>query len=82
MAKLTQVDFPPRECVSYSKETQTPVMTQTKEGDSLNVVPVTLEKHWQRLCVHVLNCALECVSEYKAKRLSKYVVSLVANVCS
>uniref|UniRef100_A0A672JFW2 Cytoplasmic dynein 1 intermediate chain 2-like n=1 Tax=Salarias fasciatus TaxID=181472 RepID=A0A672JFW2_SALFA len=33
MAKITQVDFPPRETVSYTKETQTPVMTQTKEGD-------------------------------------------------
>uniref|UniRef100_A0A3P9I4L9 Dynein cytoplasmic 1 intermediate chain 2 n=1 Tax=Oryzias latipes TaxID=8090 RepID=A0A3P9I4L9_ORYLA len=27
MAKVTQVDFPPRETVSYSKETQTPAMT-------------------------------------------------------
>lgn len=35
MAKVTQVDFPPREIVSYTKETQTPVMTQQKEGDSL-----------------------------------------------
>uniref|UniRef100_A0A672JFR5 Cytoplasmic dynein 1 intermediate chain 2-like n=1 Tax=Salarias fasciatus TaxID=181472 RepID=A0A672JFR5_SALFA len=38
MAKITQVDFPPRETVSYTKETQTPVMTQTKEerrGSSL-----------------------------------------------
>uniref|UniRef100_A0A8C6Q2A7 Dynein cytoplasmic 1 intermediate chain 2 n=1 Tax=Nothobranchius furzeri TaxID=105023 RepID=A0A8C6Q2A7_NOTFU len=34
MAKVTQVDFLPRETVSYTKETQTPVMTQTKEGDS------------------------------------------------
>lgn len=34
MAKVTQVDFPPRETVSYTKETQTPVMTQQKEGDS------------------------------------------------
>lgn len=35
MAKITQVDFPPRETVSYTKETQTPVVTQQKEGDSL-----------------------------------------------
>ena len=34
MAKITQVDFPPRETVSYTKETQTPVMTQPKEGDT------------------------------------------------
>lgn len=34
MAKLTQVDFPPRELVSYSKETQTPVSTQPKDGTS------------------------------------------------
>uniref|UniRef100_A0A7N8Y0W7 Dynein cytoplasmic 1 intermediate chain 2 n=1 Tax=Mastacembelus armatus TaxID=205130 RepID=A0A7N8Y0W7_9TELE len=34
MAKITQVDFPPRETVSYTKETQTPVMSQPKEGDS------------------------------------------------
>uniref|UniRef100_H2V8L0 Dynein cytoplasmic 1 intermediate chain 2 n=1 Tax=Takifugu rubripes TaxID=31033 RepID=H2V8L0_TAKRU len=31
MAKVTQVDFPPREIVSYTKETQTPVVTQEKE---------------------------------------------------
>lgn len=34
MAKVTQVDFPPRETVSYTKETQTPAPTQAKEGDS------------------------------------------------
>uniref|UniRef100_A0AAQ5YWW1 Dynein, cytoplasmic 1, intermediate chain 2a n=1 Tax=Amphiprion ocellaris TaxID=80972 RepID=A0AAQ5YWW1_AMPOC len=50
MAKVTQVDFPPRETVSYTKETQTPVMTQSKEGDSHNVFEVKLEKHRQRLC--------------------------------
>uniref|UniRef100_A0AAY4EQX9 Dynein cytoplasmic 1 intermediate chain 2 n=1 Tax=Denticeps clupeoides TaxID=299321 RepID=A0AAY4EQX9_9TELE len=33
MAKVTHVDFPPREMVSYSKETQTPVMTEQKEED-------------------------------------------------
>ncbi|KAM9803448.1 dynein, cytoplasmic 1, intermediate chain 2a-like isoform 1-T1 [Syngnathus typhle] len=33
MAKVTQVDFPPRETVSYTKETQTPVMTQQKENE-------------------------------------------------
>lgn len=33
MAKITQVDFPPRETVSYTKETQTPVMTQQKEAE-------------------------------------------------
>lgn len=38
MAKVTQVDFPPRETVSYTKETQTPVMTQQKEGDSLRML--------------------------------------------
>lgn len=38
MAKVTQVDFPPREIVSYTKETQTPVMTQQKEGDSLIIL--------------------------------------------
>uniref|UniRef100_A0A8C6WWV4 Dynein, cytoplasmic 1, intermediate chain 2a n=1 Tax=Neogobius melanostomus TaxID=47308 RepID=A0A8C6WWV4_9GOBI len=31
MAKVTHVDFPPREMVSYTKETQTPVLTQPKE---------------------------------------------------
>ncbi|XP_046902882.1 dynein, cytoplasmic 1, intermediate chain 2a isoform X5 [Hypomesus transpacificus] len=30
MAKVTHVDFPPREMVSYTKETQTPVLTQQK----------------------------------------------------
>uniref|UniRef100_A0A8C5PLR2 Dynein cytoplasmic 1 intermediate chain 2 n=1 Tax=Leptobrachium leishanense TaxID=445787 RepID=A0A8C5PLR2_9ANUR len=33
MAKITQVDFPPRETVTYTKETQTPVVTHEKEGD-------------------------------------------------
>ncbi|XP_036396102.1 cytoplasmic dynein 1 intermediate chain 2-like isoform X4 [Megalops cyprinoides] len=33
MAKVTQVDFAPREIVSYSKETQTPVQTQPKEEE-------------------------------------------------
>ncbi|KAM9482096.1 cytoplasmic dynein 1 intermediate chain 2 isoform 5-T5 [Clarias gariepinus] len=36
MAKVTQVDFPPRELVSYSKETQTPVSTQPKEAAEEN----------------------------------------------
>lgn len=36
MAKVTQVDFPPREIVSYTKETQT--ITQAKEGDSWSVI--------------------------------------------
>ncbi|XP_052038641.1 cytoplasmic dynein 1 intermediate chain 2 isoform X2 [Apodemus sylvaticus] len=31
MAKITQVDFPPREIVTYTKETQTPVTAQPKE---------------------------------------------------
>ncbi|XP_031226447.1 cytoplasmic dynein 1 intermediate chain 2 isoform X5 [Mastomys coucha] len=33
MAKITQVDFPPREIVTYTKETQTPVTTQPKEDE-------------------------------------------------
>uniref|UniRef100_A0A8C5EIX0 Cytoplasmic dynein 1 intermediate chain 2-like n=1 Tax=Gouania willdenowi TaxID=441366 RepID=A0A8C5EIX0_GOUWI len=33
MTKITQVDFPPRETVSYTKETQTPIPTQSKEED-------------------------------------------------
>ncbi|XP_067108527.1 dynein, cytoplasmic 1, intermediate chain 2a isoform X7 [Osmerus mordax] len=33
MAKVTHVDFPPREMVSYTKETQTPVLTQQKEAE-------------------------------------------------
>ncbi|XP_073503051.1 cytoplasmic dynein 1 intermediate chain 2 isoform X1 [Phyllobates terribilis] len=33
MAKVTQVDFPPRETVTYTKETQTPVVTHENEGD-------------------------------------------------
>ncbi|KAK2504902.1 hypothetical protein MC885_010255 [Smutsia gigantea] len=32
MAKIMQVDFPPREIVTYTKETQTPVMAQPKEA--------------------------------------------------
>ncbi|XP_014867378.1 PREDICTED: cytoplasmic dynein 1 intermediate chain 2-like isoform X3 [Poecilia mexicana] len=33
MAKVTQVDFPPRETVSYTKETQTPAPVQAKEEE-------------------------------------------------
>ncbi|XP_066431959.1 cytoplasmic dynein 1 intermediate chain 2 isoform X2 [Eleutherodactylus coqui] len=33
MAKITQVDFPPKETVTYTKETQTPILTQENEGD-------------------------------------------------
>ncbi|XP_067843627.1 cytoplasmic dynein 1 intermediate chain 2-like isoform X1 [Heptranchias perlo] len=33
MAKITQVDFPPREIVTYTKETQTPVITQKTEAE-------------------------------------------------
>lgn len=33
MAKITQVDFPPREIVTYTKGTQTPVMAQPKEDE-------------------------------------------------
>ncbi|XP_077472998.1 dynein, cytoplasmic 1, intermediate chain 2a-like isoform X1 [Stigmatopora argus] len=40
MAKVTQVDFPPRETVSYTKETQTPVVTQQKEDEEEEEVAV------------------------------------------
>ncbi|KAM7316446.1 hypothetical protein ACRRTK_024177 [Alexandromys fortis] len=33
MAKITQVDFPPREIVTYTKETQTPIAAQPKEDE-------------------------------------------------
>ncbi|XP_021494920.1 cytoplasmic dynein 1 intermediate chain 2 isoform X10 [Meriones unguiculatus] len=33
MAKVTQVDFPPREIVTYTKETQTPAAAQPKEDE-------------------------------------------------
>lgn len=46
MAKVTQVDFQPREIVSYTKETQTPVMTQEKEGECLFA--------FERLALHEL----------------------------
>ena len=32
VSKITQVDFLPREVVSYSKETQTPLATHQSEG--------------------------------------------------
>uniref|UniRef100_A0A671QDF3 Uncharacterized protein n=1 Tax=Sinocyclocheilus anshuiensis TaxID=1608454 RepID=A0A671QDF3_9TELE len=34
MAKVTHVDFPPKEVVSYTKETQTPTMTEQKEEEA------------------------------------------------
>ncbi|XP_016339341.1 cytoplasmic dynein 1 intermediate chain 2-like isoform X2 [Sinocyclocheilus anshuiensis] len=33
MSKVTQVDFPPRELVSYTKETQTPTQTHHKDDE-------------------------------------------------
>ncbi|XP_017324943.1 dynein, cytoplasmic 1, intermediate chain 2a isoform X4 [Ictalurus punctatus] len=33
IAKVTQVDFPPKEVVSYTKETQTPTMSEQKEEE-------------------------------------------------
>ena len=47
MAKVTQVDFPPRETVSYSKETQTPAQTQAKKGNLHKFVRVHTEKRQQ-----------------------------------
>ncbi|KAB0373921.1 hypothetical protein FD755_014177 [Muntiacus reevesi] len=38
MAKITQVDFPPRETVTYTKETQTPVMAQPKEDEEEKMI--------------------------------------------
>ncbi|ROL41651.1 Cytoplasmic dynein 1 intermediate chain 2 [Anabarilius grahami] len=47
MSKVTQVDFPPKEMVSYSKETQTPTQTHHKndeeEEDDLAVMQPVLE---------------------------------------
>ncbi|XP_048090296.1 dynein, cytoplasmic 1, intermediate chain 2a isoform X2 [Alosa alosa] len=47
MVKVTHVDFPPKEIVSYSKETQTPTQTQPKdeeeEEEELPVMPPALE---------------------------------------
>ncbi|XP_014348169.1 cytoplasmic dynein 1 intermediate chain 2 isoform X2 [Latimeria chalumnae] len=40
MAKITQVDFPPREVVTYTKETQTPIMAQQKEEEEEEEVVV------------------------------------------
>ncbi|XP_056389462.1 cytoplasmic dynein 1 intermediate chain 2 isoform X1 [Hyla sarda] len=41
MAKITQVDFPPKETVTYTKETQTPTVTQENEGDEEEEETVT-----------------------------------------
>nr|XP_055069023.1 dynein, cytoplasmic 1, intermediate chain 2a isoform X1 [Misgurnus anguillicaudatus] len=52
MSKVTQVDFPPKEMVSYSKETQTPTQTQHKEDDDeeedLAVPQAVLETHEEK----------------------------------
>nr|XP_020751984.1 cytoplasmic dynein 1 intermediate chain 2 [Odocoileus virginianus texanus] len=47
MAKITQVDFPPREIVTYTKETQTPVMAQPKEGEYLSLNMIVIKSHVQ-----------------------------------
>ncbi|KAG9466299.1 hypothetical protein GDO78_016842 [Eleutherodactylus coqui] len=39
VSKITQVDFLPREVVSYSKETQTPVNAHQTEGDFTAIIP-------------------------------------------
>ncbi|XP_032879851.1 cytoplasmic dynein 1 intermediate chain 2 isoform X2 [Amblyraja radiata] len=40
MAKITQVDFPPREIVTYTKGTQTPVITQkAEEEEEEEIIP-------------------------------------------
>lgn len=36
-SKITQVDFLPREMVSYSKETQTPTIADLSEGECVCV---------------------------------------------
>ncbi|XP_075685557.1 cytoplasmic dynein 1 intermediate chain 2 isoform X1 [Rhinoderma darwinii] len=41
MAKITQVDFPPRETVTYTKETQTPIVAQENEGEEEEEETVT-----------------------------------------
>uniref|UniRef100_A0AAY4EJR4 Dynein, cytoplasmic 1, intermediate chain 2a n=1 Tax=Denticeps clupeoides TaxID=299321 RepID=A0AAY4EJR4_9TELE len=38
ISKVTHVDFPPRETVSYTKETQTPTQTQQKEGEISSIL--------------------------------------------
>ncbi|XP_051566302.1 dynein, cytoplasmic 1, intermediate chain 2a-like isoform X2 [Myxocyprinus asiaticus] len=39
MAKMTHVDFPPKEVVSYTKETQTPTVTEQKEEEEEEETP-------------------------------------------
>uniref|UniRef100_A0A8C7N9Y2 Dynein cytoplasmic 1 intermediate chain 2 n=1 Tax=Oncorhynchus kisutch TaxID=8019 RepID=A0A8C7N9Y2_ONCKI len=49
MAKITHVDFPPKETVSYTKETQTPVTTQQKEGENSEpMLEIQMEKPDQK----------------------------------
>lgn len=55
MAKITQVDFPPREVVTYTKETQTPVMTQPKEGEYC-----FFEGHHHFMYVHFTKVIYRC----------------------
>lgn len=55
MAKVTHVDFPPREVVSYTKETQTPVMTEQKEGEVAHAprhTPTELTRGRMEICVY------------------------------
>uniref|UniRef100_A0A672SD73 Cytoplasmic dynein 1 intermediate chain 2-like n=1 Tax=Sinocyclocheilus grahami TaxID=75366 RepID=A0A672SD73_SINGR len=44
MVKVTHVDFPPKEVVSYTKETQTPTMTEQKEETAPLTPDVEAEK--------------------------------------
>ncbi|KAI2663228.1 Dynein, cytoplasmic 1, intermediate chain 2a [Labeo rohita] len=52
MSKVTQVDFPPKEMVSYSKETQTPTQTHHKddeeEEEDLGVTQPVLEQQEEK----------------------------------
>ncbi|KAM9487293.1 dynein, cytoplasmic 1, intermediate chain 2a isoform 2-T3 [Clarias gariepinus] len=43
IAKVTQVDFPPKEVVSYTKETQTPSMSERKEEEEEEEEPAPAE---------------------------------------
>uniref|UniRef100_A0A8C2UM67 Cytoplasmic dynein 1 intermediate chain 2 n=1 Tax=Chinchilla lanigera TaxID=34839 RepID=A0A8C2UM67_CHILA len=49
MAKITQVDFPPREIVTYTEETQTPIMAQPKEDEEEEDDVLTEEEQQQIL---------------------------------
>uniref|UniRef100_A0A8C8JZG0 Dynein, cytoplasmic 1, intermediate chain 2b n=1 Tax=Oncorhynchus tshawytscha TaxID=74940 RepID=A0A8C8JZG0_ONCTS len=77
MAKVTQVDFPPKEMVSYSKETQTPADTQTHT----QAKPVPPKELTEEEKMHLLNTEEFMAFFDRGSRIVERVLSERVDVC-